>query len=112
MGVWWGEAPEGPCGKTGEPGAILPQGVDRPRDVPSRGRALGHGSARFQAYQCLIDRIISRSGSIIGPFGSLAPPDPSPYRPIAGAPIRPRSPFRAIRPFAMLLPYDDPSRCN
>src|SRR6516164_6347596 len=103
--------PEQPYGKTGGPGGFLPDGVATPEDTPSRDRAPNYGSARFQVYQCRLNRIITRSGSIIGPLGSLAPPAlgfVSPFRPFAGAPFV-LSPFR---PFAMLLPYDDPSRCN
>jgi hypothetical protein len=98
--VWWGEAPERPCGKAGEPGGLMPNDVDTSKHVPSRGRVLDHGSARFQAYQCRLNRNISRFGSIIEPYGSLAPPKWN--RPFALSPIR---------LFAMLLPYDDPSRC-
>jgi len=32
-----------------------------------------HGSACFPAYQHRLNRIVNRSGSIIGPSGSLAP---------------------------------------
>jgi hypothetical protein len=53
---------------------LLPNGVDALKDAPSPGRALDHGSASFSACQHRLNKIVNRSGSIIGPSGSLAPP--------------------------------------
>jgi len=53
--------------------ASRPISVARPKDAPSRGRALDPGSARFQVYQGRLSQIISGSGSVVGSVGSLAP---------------------------------------
>jgi hypothetical protein len=52
----------------------LPKEIDRPKDAPSRGRVLGHGSARFRAYRDRRTKAIDRSGLIVRSFRSLAPP--------------------------------------
>ena len=44
--LWWGEAPERPYDWAGAPGGLLPNIVSTPKDAPSRGQPLDHGSAR------------------------------------------------------------------
>jgi hypothetical protein len=39
----------------------LPNVVDRPEDVPSRGQAWYHGSARFQSYRHCLTELIGSS---------------------------------------------------
>ena len=43
-------APEKPVG-------LSPSGVDVPKDAPSRGPALAHGSARFRVYPCPLTKV-------------------------------------------------------
>jgi hypothetical protein len=49
--LWWGEAPEWPYDWAGGVGGFLLNDVNTPNNAPSRGPALDHGSARFQAYR-------------------------------------------------------------
>jgi len=84
--TWWGEAPERPDDLTGAAGGLLPTSVDTPKHAPSRGLALHHGSARFQAYRHFLARIIGGSDSTVRLFGSLAPPSLSPTRLLAVPP--------------------------
>jgi hypothetical protein len=42
-------------------GDLLPNVVNRPKDVPSRGQALYHGSARIQAYPHRLTELIGSS---------------------------------------------------
>jgi hypothetical protein len=60
------EAPKRPCCETEEPSDFPSNDVDRPKDAPSRDRALGHGSTRFSAYHCHPNRVTRRSGQAQG----------------------------------------------
>ena len=71
---WWGEAPEWLYDWARGAGGFLPNDVNTPKNVPSRGSALDHGSAGFRRIGTVPPRPISGSGSIMGPPGSLAPP--------------------------------------
>jgi hypothetical protein len=44
---WWREAPEWSYNWIEAAGVFLPDDVSTLKDVPSRGQALHHGSARF-----------------------------------------------------------------
>jgi hypothetical protein len=67
---------------TGAVDGFFAKDVDTPKHAPSRGRVLGHGSARFQAYRAYRTKILNGSGQIVRTFGSLAPPKKKP-RPIS-----------------------------
>ena len=45
--TWWGEAPERPKSVRDETDILPNNDAVRPNRVPSRGLALGHGSARL-----------------------------------------------------------------
>jgi len=81
--IWWGEAPERRYDWSKAAGGLLPNDTNTPKHPPSRGLALHHGSARFQAYPHHLAKLISGSDSTVQPFGSLAPPSLSPIRPFA-----------------------------
>jgi hypothetical protein len=64
---WWGEAPEGTerCSEAFD--VHLAIGMVRPKNAPSSGLSLGHGSERLQS-RCSADFLVSSFGSL----GSLA----------------------------------------
>ena len=95
--IWLGEAPDRSYGSIGAADGFLPNGVGMPKDAPSRGTALGHGSARSQAYRHHPTDIISGFDPIARSCGSLAPPNliaHSPFR----APLTSLPPGSTFRP--------------